>query len=333
MSISSKVPSSFGSPIKVLSSEETLRGYLERPLASSVNYFAMYSSLLNGVVLDPQLMLIPLDDHMVHRGDGVFEAIKFVDGGIYLLDSHLLRLLDSARQIGLKAYAELDRLRELVVNTVRLGAQQAGSSSGLIRIFMSRGPGSFSVNPYDTQGTHFFVVVTGLTPPPARQYEQGARVGLSQIGAKEPWMATVKSCNYLPNVMMKKEAIDHGLDFMVGVDRQGFLAESSTENIVIVSAEGYLLRPKLEQILRGTTMTRTFELASELLAADFIKGIEGRDISLDEVKKAKEIMLLGTTLDVLPVGEFATVKKSVGPVARELLRLLRVDQERNSTFY
>ena len=41
---------------------------------------------------DPRLMTIPLDDHLVHRGDGVFEALAIVGGKVYQLDAHLARL-------------------------------------------------------------------------------------------------------------------------------------------------------------------------------------------------------------------------------------------------
>ena len=44
-------------------------------------YYAMYSSVLGGVVLDPLLMQVPLDDHLVHRGDGVFDPFKCVGRG------------------------------------------------------------------------------------------------------------------------------------------------------------------------------------------------------------------------------------------------------------
>ena len=35
-------------------------------------YYAMFSSLLGGIVTEPLLMQVPVDDHLVHRGDGVF---------------------------------------------------------------------------------------------------------------------------------------------------------------------------------------------------------------------------------------------------------------------
>ena len=64
-------------------------------------YFAMYSSLYGGIVTDPALMLLPLDDHMVHRGDGIFEALKTLHGSLYNLAGHLDRLEQSAQALSL----------------------------------------------------------------------------------------------------------------------------------------------------------------------------------------------------------------------------------------
>ena len=59
-------------------------------------YFAFYSSILRGVVTEPALMTVPADDHLTHRGDGVFETLKCVDGALYLWREHVNRLLRSA---------------------------------------------------------------------------------------------------------------------------------------------------------------------------------------------------------------------------------------------
>lgn len=40
----------------------------------------MYSSVLGGIITDPAAMLIPMDDHMVHRGHGVFDTAAIIDG-------------------------------------------------------------------------------------------------------------------------------------------------------------------------------------------------------------------------------------------------------------
>lgn len=41
---------------------------------------AMYSSIFGGITTDPAAMVIPIDDHMVHRGHGVFDTAAIMDG-------------------------------------------------------------------------------------------------------------------------------------------------------------------------------------------------------------------------------------------------------------
>lgn len=51
---------------------------------SHQRYLAMYSSVFGGITLDPAAMVIPMDDHMVHRGHGVFDTAAIVDGLVYI---------------------------------------------------------------------------------------------------------------------------------------------------------------------------------------------------------------------------------------------------------
>jgi 4-amino-4-deoxychorismate lyase len=41
---------------------------------------AMYSSVIGGITTDPAAMVIPMDDHMVHRGHGVFDTAIIYNG-------------------------------------------------------------------------------------------------------------------------------------------------------------------------------------------------------------------------------------------------------------
>jgi branched-subunit amino acid aminotransferase/4-amino-4-deoxychorismate lyase len=78
---------------------EKLRALREK---QPVKYTAFYSSQLGGIVTDPALMVIPFDDHMVHRGHGIFDTAGIVNGKIYDLDAHLDRFLKSAERSKLK---------------------------------------------------------------------------------------------------------------------------------------------------------------------------------------------------------------------------------------
>lgn len=45
-------------------------------------FLAMYSSIFGGITTDPAAMVIPIDDHMVHRGHGVFDTAAIRDGSV-----------------------------------------------------------------------------------------------------------------------------------------------------------------------------------------------------------------------------------------------------------
>src|SRR3989338_5859529 len=78
----------------------------------AANFYAMYSSVLGGIVTDPALMVLPLDDHMVHRGHAVFDTAVLAHGNLYQLDQHLQRLLRSAEMAHIPLPFPLDRLRQ-----------------------------------------------------------------------------------------------------------------------------------------------------------------------------------------------------------------------------
>src|SRR5512142_2125403 len=82
-----------------------------------VKYWAFYSSQLGGIVTDPALMVLPFDDHMVHRGHGIFDTAAIVDGKIYDLEAHLDRFLRSARLSRLTLPCSREEMREIIVRT------------------------------------------------------------------------------------------------------------------------------------------------------------------------------------------------------------------------
>ena len=292
------------------------------------NYFAMYSSVLDGVVTHPFLMTVPMDDHMVHRGDGIFEVFKCVDGRIYNLKRHLERLERSARAIYLKLPVSLEELTRIVVETIRF----TGQRDSLIRLFVSRGPGGFTTDPYECPASQLYVMVGRLNGYPDAFYSEGVRAKSSSVPIKKSYFANIKSCNYLPNVLMKKEAVDNQVEFTVSVDENGFLGEGSTENVGVVTRDGRLKLPKFSRILQGTTVIRAMELAGALVAAGTLQDVVFEDITLTEAYSSAEILLFGTTFDILPVVTFDrhTIGNGApGPVFRGVRERLRWDIYKN----
>ncbi|MEI8140167.1 MAG: aminotransferase class IV [bacterium] len=309
-----------------LSDWPALAESLRRPYQNT--YYAMYSSVYGGIVTDPRLMLIPIDDHMVHRGDGVFEALKSVDGNIYNLNAHLDRLVNSARGIALNLPVSLTELKQILIETALVASQP----TSMIRIYVSRGPGGFGVNPYECPSAQLYVVITALGTPFMTLHPEGARLCTSAIPAKSADMAKIKNCNYAPNVLMKKEAVDRKFDFSMGFDERGFLTEGATENMGIVSYDNRLLFPNLDRILTGTTMLRTMALSQELVRDGLLSYSGLADITLTDIFSARELIIAGTTLNVVAGVEFdgrpiGTGKP--GPIYQRLAALLENDMRKN----
>ena len=261
------------------------------------DYLAMFSSQWHGVTTDPDLMVIPIDDHLVHRGDGVFDVMRCVGGRIYQMEAHLDRLDRSARAISLKMPSDYEAIRELIGNLVAIG----GARDCLIKVILSRGPGGFGISPFECPHSHMYINVIRFRDLPDEYYKNGIPLVTSSIPIKKSFFANIKSCNYLPNVLMKMEAIEAGCNYSVGLDEDGFLAEGSTENVGVLTADSLLKFPGFERTLSGITVNRVFQLAGQLVKEDVIRGVEFARISLEEAYQAQEIFLTGTSLGLLPV--------------------------------
>lgn len=294
------------------------------PQPFQTNYLAMYSSWYGGVVTHPALMLIPIDDHLVHRGDGVFEAFKCVGGKVYSLKRHLDRLERSAAAISLPLPLERGELEQIILGTIRIGA----ATDCLIRVFVSRGPGGFTANPYECPAAQLYIVVAQFTATSEEKVQRGVTMITSRIPVKKAYFANIKSCNYLPNVLMKKEAEDAGVNYSLSIDEHGFVGECSTENIGIITNRNEFLVPSFNAVLRGTTVTRMMELAAPLVADGTLSRVAEAQITVQQAHEAAELMVFGTTFDVLPVVQYdgRTIGDGEpGPVYRRFLQLLRDD--------
>jgi 4-amino-4-deoxychorismate lyase len=288
-----------------------------------VKFWAFYSSQLGGIVTDPALMVVPFDDHMVHRGHGIFDTAAIEAGKIYDLEAHLDRFIRSAQNSKLRLPAR-DEMRDIIVRTTAASGRREGS----IRYWASAGPGSLGLTPAAGAEPGFFVMISAGLAYPDTWYTQGLRVMTTTYPIKPPLYAVTKSVNYLPNVLMQMEAQEHGLDNGVFIDAAGNVGESSNMNVAFVGADGTLKHPKFDHILSGCTSLRLLELAKALKTRNLIQGIEVCDIPVAEARTAREMMLIGSSIKVAPVVEWdqrPVGDGKPGPVARALRELLQED--------
>jgi len=310
--------------LRTLSADEVLASLKDLRARQPVQYSAFYSSQLGGIVTDPALMVLPFDDHMVHRGHGIFDTAAIVNGRIYDLEAHLDRFLGSAERSRLTLPGSRAEMRNIIIRTTAV----SGRREGAIRYWLSSGPGSLELSPAAGATPGFFVMVFAGLSYPDRWYTEGLRVMTTTYPIKPPLYAVTKATNYLPNVLMQMEAKAAGLDNGVFMDPAGNVGESSNMNLAFVTSDGVLRHPKFEHVLAGCTSLRLLELAPALIGRGLLTGVEVCDIPVDDARGAREMLLLGSSVKVAPVVEWdgRPIDDGLpGPVARALLQLLDND--------
>jgi len=308
----------------VLTRDEAIARLQDAVHAKASNFYAMYSSALGGIVTDPALMVLPLDDHIAHRGHSVFDTATLTGGMLYQLDPHLDRLLRSAELARVPLPFPREELRQIILDTAAASRQREGS----VRYWLSAGPGGFGLGPAECVGSSFYVIVFNQELYPASYYTDGMKVITSNIPIKPPLFARIKSTNYLPNVLVVLEAKDRSADNGIFIDQRGMVAESSNMNVAFVTKDCVFRHPVFDAILSGITIQRVLQFAERLVQQGDLKEIRLADVSVSEGREAAEMMLIGSSIKIAPVVEWdgrPIGDGKPGPIAKMLLQLWEED--------
>jgi len=98
------------------------------------HYAAFYSSELQGIVTDPGLMVVHMDDHLVHRGHAVFDTAIIVDGYLYQLEEHLTRFERSAEMAGLVLPCSIEQIFRIILETAAASKAANGGIMGFLAL-------------------------------------------------------------------------------------------------------------------------------------------------------------------------------------------------------
>ncbi len=233
-------------------------------------------------------------DHGLLYGDGVFEGIRLYGGNIFRLEEHLERLEYSAKAILLKLPLTRKELSEVTCETCR----QNNLTDAYIRLVVTRGVGDLGLAPWLCPKPTVFVIASKITLYPQEHYDNGLAIVTVPTRRINPAALppTIKSLNYLNNILGKIEARQFGALEAIMLNDQGYIAECTADNVFIVH-KGELLTPAASQgALKGITRSAIFAIAQEL-------GIPIREQELTryDVWIADECFLTGSGAEVIPV--------------------------------
>lgn len=236
--------------------------------------------------------------HALHYGTSVFEGVRAYatarGPAVFRLPEHTERLLDSAKILGMPVPYSAEEISGAVLETVRA----SGLESCYIRPLVWYGADSLGVHPASNP-VHFMVAAM-----PWGHYlgeaavREGAKLMTSSWrrspGDVMPTKAKAGG-NYINSVLANKEAKEAGFDEALLLDKEGFVAEGSGENIFFF--KGGTLYPIAHSVnLRGITRDSVVKLAQSL-GIPVVPTMATRD----ELYIADEVFMVGTAAEVTPV--------------------------------
>ncbi|MBL7134424.1 MAG: branched-chain-amino-acid transaminase [Phycisphaerae bacterium] len=274
---------------------------------------------LDGSLVDEAEAKISVLDHGTLYGDGVFEGIRVYGGKIFEMRAHVERLFVSADKIRL----EIPYDRQAIIDAMYETLEANGQRDAYIRLVVTRGPGTLGLSPFRCPTPTVFIIAGQIALYPQEMYDNGMAVIIAKTVRTSPTMLdpSVKSLNYLNNIMAKIEAVDAGVEEAVMLNVHGNVAECTGDNLFLVNDGQVRTPPTTAGVLVGVTRGVVIRLAGEL----DIPLVEA-DITPDQLHRADECFLTGTAAEVIAVtridGRTIGTGKA-GPVTTRLLKAFR----------
>ncbi|MFP4156839.1 MAG: branched-chain-amino-acid transaminase [Opitutales bacterium] len=249
---------------------------------------------MNDRLVDQSEATVSVFDHGLLYGDGVFEGIRLYAGCVFKLEEHLERLEYSAKAIMLDLPWSRQQIADAICETCRAN----GLNSGYIRLVVTRGVGSLGLSIHNCEKPQLIIIADTIQLYPEEFYEKGLEIITVPTRRINPAALppTVKSLNYLNNILAKIEAQSLGYHEAIMMNDQGYVAECTGDNIFVVH-KGELITPSASAgALKGITRETALSIAEEL-------GVPWREANLTryDVWVAEELFLTGTAAEIIPI--------------------------------
>ena len=233
-------------------------------------------------------------DSVVQGGDAVWEGLRLYPQGIFCLDRHLQRLVESAHALSFEAVPSLDTIKKALFDTLAANDMR---DEVHIRLTLTRGEKITSgMDPRLNQSGCCLIILPEYKPP-VYDNKHGISVVTSTIRRNSPLFldSKIHHNNLLNNIQAKITANVAGADAALMLDKDGFAAELNGTNIFIVK-DGTVKTPHAHACLPGITRG----IVIEICKTNNIP-IEECNLSLTELYNADEFFCTGTMGELTPI--------------------------------
>lgn len=238
-------------------------------------------SMINGRLIPAPEAALKVNDLALQRGYGIFDFFKTVNGHPVFLNDHLIRFLYSAKEMRLDNGLCMQEL-EQQIHTLQTSNQLPESG---IRLTLTGGyaPDGYSVATPNLILTQIALTLPRALPPP---------IQLMTLEFQRQ-LPTVKSIDYLMAIWLQPQVRQQAMDDVLYISA-GVVRECPRANYFIINNKGELQTTK-EKLLWGITRKKVLELAAKILP------VAEKDITLEDLARAREAFITSTTKHITPV--------------------------------
>ncbi len=252
---------------------------------------------LNDALVEKEQAVVSVFDHGLLYGDGVFEGIRAYSGRVFRLKEHLERLYSSARAILLTIPLTPKQMEEAVLQTLRANKLQ----DAYIRLVVTRGVGDLGLDPRKCPKPTIFIITDKIALYPQEFYDKGLHLitAATRRNIPDALNPSIKSLNYLNNILAKVEAVRQNAPEAIMLNAQGYVAECTGDNIFIIKSGQLLTPPIWVGALEGITRNAVIDIARRKMKLPVREEV----FTPYHVYVADEVFLTGTAAEVVPVSE------------------------------
>ena len=227
---------------------------------------------------------VPVGDLLVQRGYGIFDYLRVSNNKPLFIESHLDRLFNSAEIMRLSIPQSKEEIKKIVADLI----EKNNIPFSGIRLIIAGGD---APDGYTITKPHLVIIQQPLEAPPAQMPTKGIQL-VSHFYQRQ--LAEVKTTDYLMAVYLQPWMKSKGGDDILYYNNDS-VSECPRSNIFMISQDNTIVTPA-HNMLKGITRKNIIAVAE----ANHLK-LEQRDISLSEMKKAKEVFITSSTKRITPV--------------------------------
>jgi branched-chain amino acid aminotransferase len=272
-------------------------------------------AFINGQFVPEEKASLLIGDLAIQRAYGVFDFFKVVDFVPVFLNEHLDRFYFSAEEMRLKPAYSKTELKKIIFELL----EKNNVSNTGVRITLT---GGYSQDGYQLSNPNLVISFRSFTAPPKNALAKSIKLITYEHQRQLPH---VKTIDYLMAIWLQPIVRQHNADDIL-YHHNGMATECPRSNFFIVTRDDKIITPA-KNILKGVMRMKLIDVARTKY------NVEERELSIAEIKNAKEVFITSTTKTILPVRQidecFFSKENKVTALLYPLLEHLQSLQTQN----